>query len=639
MSQGLSLIGRAVSAFALLFFCASALAAGEAQRVLHLLDYIGVDYPPTVQEGAIADPGEYAEMTEFSQRLEALVDALPAAATRPQLLADARRLQTLIEQRVPGRQVAEHTAAMRQRVIQAYGVATAPHRIPDARVGQALFRNQCAGCHGADGRGGGPAAARLAPAPTDFHDRERAWERSLYGLYSAVTLGVEDTAMRAFPELSARERWALAFYVGSLAFEDGERRRGETLWRAGHAPIRDLEVLTRLTPAQAEAHWGAQGVANLAYLRRNPQAITDRAPAPLDVARQRLEASVQAYKQGRPAAAYAHAVAAYLDGFELAESGVRAAAPELVAEVEDQMLAYRKAVRSGAPGAEIERRWNALVDLLGRAERAVANNRLSPSAGFLGAFAILLREGLEAILILAAVGAVLVRSGRRDALPWLHAGWLGALALGVATWGVSAYLIEISGAGRELTEGVTALLAAAVLLYVGFWLHGKTHTQRWQQFVQDRIQRALHGRGLWVLTLIAFLAVYREVFETVLFYQALWLQAGAETGTALWSGIGAAAVALVGLSWVILRSSLRLPLRWFFSVNAAIMLVLAIAFAGHGIAGLQEAGWLPADPVQFPRFDLLGIYPTVETLAAQLALVVLITAAILLERRRRLPRP
>ena len=107
----------------------------------------------------------------------------------------------------------------------------------------------------------------------------------------------------------------------------------------------------------------------------------------------------------------------------------------------------------------------------------------------------------------------------------MHAGWIAALALGGVTWLAASYLITLSGADREITEGVTALLAAAMLLYVGFWMHRHAHAARWKAFIETRMTSALSGRTMWALGSISFLAVYREAFETVLFYQALWLEA------------------------------------------------------------------------------------------------------------------
>ncbi|MGH8464600.1 MAG: FTR1 family iron permease, partial [Pseudomonas sp.] len=198
-----------------------------------------------------------------------------------------------------------------------------------------------------------------------------------------------------------------------------------------------------------------------------------------------------------------------------------------------------------------------------------------------------------------------------------------ALVLGVVTWVVSAYLINISGAGRELTEGIAALLAACVLFYVGFWMHDKTHARQWQRFIRGSVQKAL-GRGtLWGLAGLSFIAVYREVFETVLFYQALWAQTDAAGQGMALAGMGAAAVALAIIAWLILHYSVRLPLRQFFAVTGVFMFILAVILAGNGVAALQEAGKLPISVIPFPRIEILGIYPNLQSLLAQAGLVAL----------------
>ncbi|HKY01288.1 MAG TPA: FTR1 family protein, partial [Burkholderiales bacterium] len=230
----------------------------------------------------------------------------------------------------------------------------------------------------------------------------------------------------------------------------------------------------------------------------------------------------------------------------------------------------------------------------------------------------------EAILVLAAVVAFLVKAERRDALRYVHAGWISALALGVFTWFAASYLVSISGAGRELTEGITALVAAVVLLYVGFWMHSKAYAQAWQRYVREKLSGALSTGTVWALAVLSFLAVYREVFEVVLFYQALWTQAGPDGGSAVIGGFVVAAVVLVLLSWAIFRYGIRLPLGVFFGASSVLMALLAIVFVGKGVAALQEAGYIAVDLVNFPRIAALGVYPTSQSLLAQASLVVVI---------------
>jgi len=170
-----------------------------------------------------------------------------------------------------------------------------------------------------------------------------------------------------------------------------------------------------------------------------------------------------------------------------------------------------------------------------------------------------------------------------------------------------------------------------MLLYVGFWLHDKSHAGAWQSFI---LRGAASRRGAaWGLAAMAFLAVYREVFETVLFYQALWLQAPG-AGAAIAGGFAAAAIALAAITWALLRYSLRLPLGLFFGASGMLLAALAVVLAGNGVAALQEAGALPASPVEFVTIYWLGIHPTLQALSTQLAVAVLVIALFALSRRR-----
>jgi high-affinity iron transporter len=209
-----------------------------------------------------------------------------------------------------------------------------------------------------------------------------------------------------------------------------------------------------------------------------------------------------------------------------------------------------------------------------------------------------------------------------------------ALLLGGLTWVVSSELISISGAQREVTEGVTALVSSAVLLYVGFWLHSKSSAAQWNAFIKQQMSGAARGGAWFSVGLVAFLAVYREVFETVLFYQALWVQSDGAARTAVLAGLASGMVALVALAWLIIRFSVRLPLGLFFGASSALLAVMAVVFAGQGIAALQAAGRLPVNPVSFPTIPLLGIYPNLQGLMLQILLVVVILSVFLHARQQ-----
>ena len=264
------------------------------------------------------------------------------------------------------------------------------------------------------------------------------------------------------------------------------------------------------------------------------------------------------------------------------------------------------------------------------AEATLSPDQATAVSSFIGAFTILLREGLEALLLVIAMIAFLRKANRTEVMPYVHAGWVGALLAGVLTWGAATYLVSISGASRELTEGFAALFAAVVLLFVGIWMHGKSQAGAWQRYIRDKLSHALSRRSAWFLFLLSFVVVYREVFETVLFYAALWTQGNP---SAILAGAAVAVMVLGVVAWAMLRYSRKLPIARFFAISSVLIAVLAVMLAGKGIAALQEAGWLPMSLISFPRVDLLGVYPTLEGVGTQLLVLATLVAGFWLNRR------
>jgi high-affinity iron transporter len=252
------------------------------------------------------------------------------------------------------------------------------------------------------------------------------------------------------------------------------------------------------------------------------------------------------------------------------------------------------------------------------------------TAAFLGSFTILVREGLEALLVDVAMIAFLSKAERGDMLRYVHAGWVGALALGTVTWAVATYFVSISGASREVTEGLSSLFAAVVLLSVGMWMHQKSMAGMWQKYIHDKLSAALSRKSAWFMFGLSFIAVYREVFETILFYAALWEQGNHE---ALLGGLAAGVAVLAAVAVALLKFSARLPIGKFFSWSSALVAVLAVVLTGKGIAALQEAGWLNASSISFPRVELLGVYPSLQSIGAQVVMAVLVAAGFLWNAR------
>jgi high-affinity iron transporter len=591
--------------------CAAAAVAhaDPAQTVVHMLDYVAVDYSEAVEDGKVKNADEYGEMRDFATQVAAQLAALPARKASPALLRDAAHLKARIDAKAPGAEIAALAHGLRRAVIAAYHVVVAPQRPPDVARGAQLYASLCTSCHGANGQGDGPAAKGLEPAPSNFHDAGRMSRRSAYALYNTITLGVAGTSMVPFANLPEDDRWALAFYVSAL--------RTSPAAPATVPAALTLRDLALLDDEDAATKYGPAAPALFAYLKRNPADLAARAESPLAFSQRTLVESLAAYRAGDAALAQRLAVTAYLEGFELVEASLDMVDRSLRREIESAMSDYRAALREGRPVADAEAQATRIAGLLDAARDRLGGESLAPSTAAVSAFFILVREGLEALLVVAAIVAFLVKAGRRDALRYVHAGWIGALVLGILTWVAANTIVAISGANRELTEGFTALLAAAILLYVGFWLHGKAYADRWRDFIRTHLRDAMSAGTLWALAGVSFLAVYREAFETVLFYQALWQQAGETARGGVAGGFVAGAFALAAIGWAVFRFGMRLPIGPFFAVSSWLLAALAIVFVGHGIRALQEAGVIAATPVGGIAVQALGIYPTSQTLVAQ----------------------
>jgi high-affinity iron transporter len=626
---------------ALLWLCLLAFATpaaaqqADVQTSWRLLDYLAVDYPGAVRDGRVVSASEYKEMSEFAGSVRERLGALPQKAEKAGLVAGADALQAAIARKAPPDEVAALAHGLAAQLIAAYPVPLAPKSIPDAARGDLLFAQNCAACHGAAGDGKGPMAAKLNPPPIAFADRERARQRSLFALYQVIDQGLEGTAMQSFGALPDADKWALAFRVGRFAYPPALAEEGRKLWQSDSALrslVPDSAALTGLTESSLAQRIGpSKAAAVVAYLRNDPGAVGRQGGSPLTVARAKLRQSLAAYEAGDREAAKALALAAYLDGFEPVEPMLAARDAGLLARVETKMGELRGAIAQGKDVPEVRERVAAIEGLMDESERALAPEQGSAASTFLGAFTILVREGLEALLIVVAMLAFLRKADRAEMVRPVHWGWVLALLAGLATWWAATNLIAISGASRELTEGFGSVLAAVILLFVGIWMHGKAQADEWQRYIHDKVGHALSRKSAWFLFLLAFIAVYREVFETILFFAALSAE-GRIGALAAGAAAGLGTLALIAL--MMLRFSRRLPIAKFFSYSSLLIAVLAVVLAGKGVAALQEAGMLGVMPVSWaPRISLLGLYPTVQGLVAQAATLAVLIAGFGRNRR------
>lgn len=333
----------------------------------------------------------------------------------------------------------------------------------------------------------------------------------------------------------------------------------------------------------------------------------------------------------------------YFDVFEASGMEARVGARDVDAKtrIEARFSKLMSLARDNAPQAVLQAEADAL-----NADVAQAAGLLGGSGGG-GALAlfgysllIILREGFEAILIVSAIVAYLVKTGHSDKKRVIANSVVVALIASVITAVLLKLVFRTGAASQEVLEGATMLLAAGVLFFTSNWLLAKAEAEQWSAFIKGKLEGALSGGSLRALWFVSFLAVYREGAETVLFYQALVIDADHAGIGAIVAGFLVGCLALGVVYWAMQAGALKLPLGLFFRITGAILYLMAFVFVGKGIMELVEGKILTPTLIPWaPEFTPLGIYPYWETLIPQAALVLAAIASLVVIARRQTARP
>jgi high-affinity iron transporter len=307
---------------------------------------------------------------------------------------------------------------------------------------------------------------------------------------------------------------------------------------------------------------------------------------------------------------------------------------ERASTVEYQFSAAKKAINRGIPNTEVKESLDTLSAYL-REDAAVLDSKVESALGvFLGSLLIILREGFEAILIVGAIIAYLLKSGNKKNTFPVYVGAVIALFLSVVmAWILNRITSVAGGQNQEIIEGATMLLAVAVLFYVSNWMVSKSEAEAWSGYIESKVQSSITKGSMFSLAFAAFLAVFREGAETILFYQALLAQTESYINM-LWLGLGVGAVALVIVYILIRVLSIRIPLKPFFLGTSILLFAMSVTFVGNGIKELQEGNVIGVTSIPgITSVDLLGIYPTLETLIPQIALLIITVITFIVQLR------
>jgi high-affinity iron transporter len=307
---------------------------------------------------------------------------------------------------------------------------------------------------------------------------------------------------------------------------------------------------------------------------------------------------------------------------------------ERASTVEYQFSTAKKAITRGNDG-EVQESLETLSRYIVE-DAAQLDSKVESALGvFLGSLLIILREGFEAIIIVGAIIAYLIKSGNKKSTKPVYIGSIIALGFSIVMALIlNAITSTAGGRNQEIIEGATMLLAVVVLFYVSNWMVSKAEAEAWSQYIEGKVQNSITTGSMFSLAFAAFLAVFREGAETILFYQALL--AGNKTYVNMvWLGFAIGAAALVVIYILIRVLSLRLPLKPFFLGTSVLLFVMSVSFVGSGIKELQEGSVIPVTMLPFNfTVDILGIYPTLQTLVPQAVFLALTVVTFVFQMRK-----
>ena len=567
--------------FAALFFLAAFAGSVTAQensakRLSSIVSVAMEEYGKAVDAGGrLVSRDEYDETAGFLQDARSVAGRL-RGYNAPQAQALLDTLIIAVSKRVPPSDI----KLIHARFNGALGTAGAmdlPSAPLDTARGHQLYTQNCSSCHGDRGLGDGAAAA-ASPLPVPaIGSTQKTPDLSPALAYNVVSVGIRGTPMPPFAStMSPQDRWNVVNYIYTM--------RGTKM---------SLPAVPDATSAP-----GAPAARSVLAL---------------------LDSALEFARRGRTAEAGDRAFDAYI-AFEPLETPARARQPGLVASMERHFADFKGALRGKDLSVAQRARDAIAMDL----PRVVELTRPTGSGlgAFFQSFLIILREGFEAILVIGAVVAFLIKTGNRDRLRSI---WTG-IALGLVASALMAVILqtvfEHLPASREIIEGITMLAAVAVLFSVSYWLISKVEAAKWQKFIREKVSTALDHGGGKALAVVAFLAVFREGAETALFYQALFSEGSGALPLTL--GIVAGGAALAVIFTLFYRFGVRIPMRPFFTVTSVLLYYLAFVFIGKGIRELQEGNVIGITVMRgMPSVPSMGIFPSMETLVAQAILLAL----------------
>ncbi len=595
----------------------SAIAEVDPNRLaVHLLSYLAQDYGEAVKDGEVISQDEYTEQIEF---INEVLEISRKNNYPDRLNAQIEKLSTSIEDKDSVPLVSSLATSIKLEIISEFGVVTRPSREPDLTRAKNLYRQSCVQCHGALGKGDGVAGGNLNPKPTNFLDLERMRGISPFQAYNTISIGVPGTGMTSYSFLSDHDRWSLAFYISSLRYVEIEGDYSkQKISLEDRSTLTDIELLEKYeVPKENELNF----LSSIRSFKGGGVGKRERATQYIEFAKTNLEESLKLFKAGKHTEANNRALKAYLEGVEPVEGFLKARDARLVSSLEKKMIDYRNLIKNSTSSESVTKeKFSKIMEQLDIANGLIGGENSAIGTFFLS-FGIVLREALEAGLVLLLLFGVLNRFESRRLKRVVHFGWISSIFSGVLLYFLFEMFFTISGRTVESLEAYVGVFAALILLYVGVWFHRHSNIEKWKKTLEGSVSKHIVNGKSITLFAISFAAVFREIFETLLFMKILTFDGHSKSVI----GVGALAALLLStvLIYLAIRFSLRLKLGILFNASTFLILFLSATILGKSIGAFQLTGTITATNLEMPSIELIGFNGTLEVLVSQVGILLL----------------
>ncbi len=570
----------------------------NVKKIVMMMNIVKKEYHAGIAEGKIINAAEYEESQVFLEqaldRYQKLVNGANPQGQKDDLANRFSSLGIKIKAKEDPSVIQSEVNAINSGILKKFNIqlSQTPSEPVSLENGRILYMNNCKVCHGVEGKGDGPIALQLDPRPAVLSNPQFTGDKfsKPFDNFQIINVGIANTAMVGWADqFSEKELWDVTYFIRTFSNEN---------------------VKIPLLASQVSS--------------TDQKKITNKT---FDQVFSLLKQSMELYRQGLGPEATESIVDTYLV-YEKVETVLITKQKELALKLESSFGRLQAEIKRKASIELVEKVGQGIFDDLKEAQQV-----LTQEIGFTGLFiqslSIIVREGFEAILIIAALITFLVKSRNRDKLKAIYMGVLIGIIGSFITAYILQEILDISMASQEMMEGVIMLVAVVVLFYVSYWLVSKIEATKWQSYITGKMQKAVSTGSAFTLSMVAFLSVYREGFETVLFYKALYLYAG-DTTAGIIPGFVAGCAVLAVVYFLINQLGMRIPVKWFFVVTSFFLYYMAFMFMGKGLHQLQMGGALGITGADFvPEIPWLGIYPTWETFIGQMILVVAYAGALI----------